>query len=273
MESSAPPQHLIDPSGHYISPGKVVKQFDVSPQALRKWALRGLIPYISTPGGNYLYEYGALSRLFSNGAQPVFLPEGRVLQKAQFVYARVSSGKQAEDLERQGATLQRLYPRHTLISDIGSGLNWKRKGFRRVMGEVLRGNVSEIVIARRDRLCRFGLELLEFVFKHFGTKLVVLGSEFQSSASDANTEHNVQSELAEDLLAIVNVFVAKTNGMRGQAQARERRAAGLPSKDRGGRPAKRPRPSEEGEGAGADQGYPLSPAAINPPAQQATPMD
>ena len=157
-------------------------------------------------------------------------------KKEEIVYARVSSAKQAGDLQRQKELLCQKYPNHQLIFDIGSGLNWKRKGFRRLMDKVLSGEVGEIVVTRRDRLCRFGLELLEFIFKRFKTKFLVLGSEFQTI--DADGGHDVQAELAEDLLAIVTVFVAKTNGMRSAAQTRQREANGE-KVYKGGRPSKK----------------------------------
>ena len=230
----------IDTTGHYISPTKICAMFDIHSQTLRNWANQGLLSFIKTPGGNYLYEYGSLSTLLGKNAKPKYT--NLSTKKEEIVYARVSSAKQAGDLERQKEMLCQKYPGHQLIFDIGSGLNWKRKGFRRLMDKVLSGEVGEIVVTRRDRLCRFGLELLEFIFKRFKTKFLVLGSEFQ--AVDPNAGYDVQSELAEDLLAIVTVFVAKTNGMRSAAQTRQREADGEKINRKGGRPSKKQRLEE-----------------------------
>ena len=237
MDADAIPTRNIDSNGHYLGPSKLCAMFDLHSQTLRNWANQGLLPFIKTPGGNYLYEYGALSTLLGRNAKPIYTDT--FTKKEEIIYARVSSAKQAGDLERQKELLCQKYPNHQLVFDIGSGLNWKRKGFRRLMDKVLSGEVGEIVVTRRDRLCRFGLELLEFIFKRFKTKFLVLGSEFQTP--DADGGHDVQAELAEDLLAIVTVFVAKTNGMRSAAQTRQREADGEKNIRKGGRPRKKAR--------------------------------
>src|SRR6266542_2052543 len=95
-------------------------------------------------------------------------------QRESFVYARVSSSKQKEDLERQKQYLLSQFPNHCLISDIGSGINFKRSGLRSLLERSSHGLVKEVVVAHRDRLCRFAFDLLEFVFKLNGTKIMVL---------------------------------------------------------------------------------------------------
>lgn len=122
------------------------------------------------------------------------------------IYARVSSSKQSHDLERQVKALQESYPHHTTLRDIGSGLNYKRKNFEALLERVHSGNVEEIVVSYRDRLCRYGFELIEYLCKFHGTKIVV--------DNKSETEGS-QQELSEDLLAICNFFVARNNGRRG----------------------------------------------------------
>ena len=73
-----------------------------------------------------------------------------------------------------------------------------------------------MVITRKDRLCRFGSELVEWIFEKNGTQLVVLGTDVSAESSEAG-------ELAEDLLSIVTVFVARHNGMHSAANRRKRR--------------------------------------------------
>ena len=116
--------------------------------------------------------------------------------------AKVSSEHQRDDLERQITDLRQRYPGHEIISDIGSGLNWKRRGFVTLLERIYSKGVEEVVVTRKDRLCRFGSELVEWIFEKNGTRLVVLGSEIYTNDSE-------YGELAEDLLAIVTVFVAK----------------------------------------------------------------
>jgi predicted site-specific integrase-resolvase len=80
---------------------------------------------------------------------------------------------------------------------------------------VYNGDVQEVVITHKDRLCRYGFELVEFFFKKTSTKLVVLGQSVE--------EHDATRELADDLLAICNYFVAKNNGMRSSENRRKRK--------------------------------------------------
>jgi putative resolvase len=137
-------------------------------------------------------------------------------KKVKVCYARVSSEHQRGDLERQIADLQRHFPDHEIISDIGSGLNWKRRGFTALLERIYSGGVEEVVVTRKDRLCRFGSELVEWIFAKSGTQLMVLGSDVSADSSEV-------SELAEDLLSITTVFVARHNGLRSAANRKRRR--------------------------------------------------
>lgn len=129
-----------------------------------------------------------------------------------YIYCRVSNDQQKGDLERQIEELQKAFPDHQLIQDIGSGVNFKRKGLQTLLERVLSGMVSEVIIMHKDRLARIGYDLLEFIFTKAGTKLVVHGSN----------EESKDTELADDLLAVTTHFVASFNGRRA-AETRKRR--------------------------------------------------
>jgi predicted site-specific integrase-resolvase len=122
-------------------------------------------------------------------------------QKVKVCYARVSSDHQQGDLKRQITDLRQHFPGHEIISDIGSGLNWKRRGFAAILERVHVGAVNEVVVTRKDRLCCFGIKLMEWIFEKNRTQLVVLSSDISAGNSKAR-------ELAEDLLSIITVFVA-----------------------------------------------------------------
>lgn len=160
---------------------------------MRRWASSGRVAIVKTPGGKRLYSITDVHKVFGNDQQST--------QKARVCYARVSSEHQRDDLERQITDLRQRYPGHEIISDIGSGLNWKRKGFVTLLERVYSKGIEEVVVTRKDRLCRFGSELVEWIFEKNGTRLMVLGSDVYTNDSEAG-------ELAEDLLAIVTVFVA-----------------------------------------------------------------
>jgi predicted site-specific integrase-resolvase len=129
-------------------------------------------------------------------------------KQKKICYCRVSSTKQKDDLQRQIEFMQDRYPDYEIIKDIGSGINWSRSGLCKLLRLSKFGEIEEIVVAHKDRLCRFSFELLEFVFKLNGTKIVVLDNE----------KHNITTssseELAEDLLSIIHVFNCRQMGQR-----------------------------------------------------------
>ena len=92
-----------------------------------------------------------------------------------------------------------------MVFDIGSGINWKRDGLQTILEQSMRGNVKEVVVAHRDRLSRFGFELIEFVLNKSGVKLMVHNNENAKSESE---------ELADDIMSIINVYSCRQMGKR-----------------------------------------------------------
>ena len=130
-------------------------------------------------------------------------------------YARVSSSHQKEDLDRQIQFLQAKYPTYEVIKDIGSSLNWQRKGLLSLLDFVLSGTVEQVVVTHSDRLSRFSFDLLQWLFNKFNCSIVVLNEI---------TDTNPDIELSQDVLSIINYFTAKNNGMR-SAKNRKNRVA------------------------------------------------
>jgi predicted site-specific integrase-resolvase len=128
------------------------------------------------------------------------------------IYARVSTRKQLDDLESQIRTLTTKYPDHVVFRDCASGLNFKRKGLLSLLQLAFEGRLRLVRIAHRDRLCRFAFDLLEYVFLKHGTKIHVEASDLPSSA---------ESELAEDVLAVITVFGARLHGARSSGRRRK----------------------------------------------------
>jgi putative resolvase len=190
----------------YVSASKIKQRYQISTRTLQRWADASEVGSVRTPGGKRLYSQFDIDQLFS-------APESS-RPKAKICYARVSSHKQEADLQRQIADLQRAFPGYELISEIGSGLNYNRPKFRALLDRVYRGDVEEVCVAHKDRMCRYGLELVEYIFQKSNAKLVV-----QMQETD-----DAQAELAEDLLAIVTYFTAKNNGQRGAKKRRLRKA-------------------------------------------------
>lgn len=172
-----------------FTPKQLSQHLSVSVQALKHWENTGKIKATKTKGGHRRYLYTVPD-----------VPDDKEQPKKQYLYARVSSIKQKPDLQRQIATLQEAHPTFEVIQDVGSGINFRRRGLITLLDNVLQGRVSQVVVAHRDRLTRFGFDLFQLFFDRFGVTLTVL--------SDSDVQEPV-TELAKDLLSIVTVFTAR----------------------------------------------------------------
>ncbi len=119
-------------------------------------------------------------------------------------YCRVSEKSQSDALASQVADLQKHYPEAEIIRDFGRGINFKRKGLIALLERLLRGDKLRVVVAHRDRLARFGGEVIQFLVEQNGGEVVVL---------DKNV-HSPEQELTEDLLEILHVFSCRMYGLR-----------------------------------------------------------
>lgn len=173
----------------YVNTRKAVEFLGVHPNTLRHWEKIGKIKAIRSPGGKRMYDLSS----FDCGKG-----------KERIIYARVSSKGQKQDLEKQIQYLRTRYPNHELIQDIGGGLNFSRKGFNALLDRILSGNVEEIVVAHKDRLCRFGFELVECIATKFNAKIVVLDE----------SELSPQEEVVQDILSIIHTFSCRLYGLR-----------------------------------------------------------
>jgi putative resolvase len=186
----------------YVPLREVVKLLGLQPNTIRKWGRQGLVDVIKTPTGQQLYCKHSIQALLDG--HPNGLP---LLQQERqnILYCRVSSKKQQEDLARQIAHLRSVYPDYTVMEDIGSGINWKRPGLKTVLELAMQQRIGNIVVAHRDRLCRFGFDLFEQVIRHGGGKIIVLDEPIHRSS---------EQELAEDILSILHVYSCKQMGQR-----------------------------------------------------------
>ena len=126
------------------------------------------------------------------------------IQPTVVCYCRVSFAKQRGDLNRQVAQMRELYPDAEIVTDVAGGLNWQRKGLLSILERLHRGDKFDVVVAHRDRLARFGFELIEWLVLQNGGTVLVLNQ------SDGSPE----SELTEDLLAIFHTFSCRMHGLR-----------------------------------------------------------
>ncbi|MBD2636574.1 IS607 family transposase [Limnothrix sp. FACHB-881] len=179
----------------YIPLRKAVEFLGLHPNTLRKYADEGKIETIRNEAGQRLYNVESYGR--------------KATRSTVVCYCRVSSPKQRDDLARQIQFMRDRYPEAEIIQDIGSGLNFKRKGLQSLLVRLMRGDQLQIVVACRDRLCRFGFELFEFMVQQNGGELMVLDQSV----------HCPESELTADLLAILHLFSRRMPGLRSYRKA------------------------------------------------------
>jgi putative resolvase len=129
--------------------------------------------------------------------------------KKLVTYCRVSSSGQKHDLISQRKAVEDFCLAkgkevHEKFEDIGSGLNYKRKNFVKLMEMVEQGEVSEIVVAHKDRLVRFGFEWFDKFCSDHGVKILVMNAESLSP----------EEEMTKDLLSIIHCFSSRLYGLR-----------------------------------------------------------
>ena len=198
----------------FARPEEACRILQVTPGTLRRWAQQGTIEYTTTKGGHRRYKIESVIGLRDGNSASSSEPrrEGR----KRICYARVSTYSQKQDLETQCEFFRTNYPDHTCIKDLGSVLNFKRKGFLSILGWIMRGDVEEIIVTHKDRLCRFGFEIIERLLQYHDGKIVVLYHEKLSP----------EQELVQDLLTITTVFSARLYGLRSHSLKRQIRTAG-----------------------------------------------
>lgn len=181
----------------YVPTKTARKLLGVTTQTLRNWDNTGKINTSRAPSGVRLYNLKNIKDILGDKFP---IPE-----KEKIAYCRVSSKKQMDDLERQKEFFKYNYPDHIVVTDIGSGINWKRKGLQTILDRAMQRDISEVVVAHRDRLCRFAFELIESILSKNDVQLTVLEYEEHKSAD---------KELADDILSIVHVYSCRQMGRR-----------------------------------------------------------
>ena len=126
--------------------------------------------------------------------------------KRKIYYCRVSSTKQKEDLKRQIGMMKQMFPLHEIISDIGSGLNFNRKGLLEIIDSAINENIDELIIAYKDRLARVGYDMIEHIItKYSKGKIIIINKKEEETPLD---------EVTKDIISIINIYTTKINGLR-----------------------------------------------------------
>ena len=185
----------------YYSSKTVTKLLGVTAQTLRNWDKEGKLKpsYIKSNGYRYYSEESILS----------YTQERKTKKNLNVIgYARISSKKQIDDLERQVNNLKEYlsskYETYDIITDIGSGINYNKPGLLKLIEKINKKEVDLIVVLYKDRLLRFGFELVEHFANLNNVKIEVLDK----------IDKNQDEELVEDLVQIITVFSCKIQGKR-----------------------------------------------------------
>ena len=185
-----------------LSIGKFAKSLGVSIQTLRNWDKEGkLKPTYVTENGYRYYSEDLLNK-FRN------IKNVNKIKKKNILYARVSTKNQKDDLNRQIDNLkQYAYSKgysFEIITDIGSGINYKKEGLLKMINLVECGKVDRIIVLYKDRLIRFGYDLIEYICKLNDTKIEIVD----------NSTISKEQELTEDLIQIITIFANRLYGAR-----------------------------------------------------------
>ena len=177
-----------------ISEASKIKGVSIS--TLRRWESEGKIKPERTLNGHRRYDMAMLLGIKSELSYTIG-------------YARVSSHDQKEDLERQKQVIEIFCTsngwQHEVISDLGSGMNYQKKGLKRLIRLICESSVERLVLTHKDRLLRFGSELIFSLCEHFGTEVVIINRTEDST---------FEEDLAQDVLEIITVFSARLYGSR-----------------------------------------------------------
>lgn len=187
----------------YLSIRKVAMIIGVSTQTLRNWDKSGYFKPDQIRSNGYRY--------YSKEHLESFLEQYNTCKnnnRLNIGYCRVSTNKQKDDLNRQCTNIE-LYLKtlgtpYTIIKDIGSGINYNKKGLTELIRLICKNQVNTVYVLYKDRLVRFGFELIKYIAELHNTDIVILDSEDKTK----------EQELIEDLMQIITVFSCRLHGKR-----------------------------------------------------------
>jgi predicted site-specific integrase-resolvase len=195
----------------YVTTKKAKEILGVHVQTLYNWEKKGKIKTMRTPGGHRLYNVNEYLEKYTDKTNDEIKQQEELNnsneEKLNICYIRVSTLGQRDDLLRQKEYMKKKYPSFIVIEDIGSGINFNRRGFRRIVKYAISGKINKLVVAFKDRLTRFGFDLIEDLIKEYSNGKIIIDDEVKEKKEP-------KEELVEDVLQILNVYTAKLNGLR-----------------------------------------------------------
>ncbi|MDA8308682.1 MAG: IS607 family transposase [Deltaproteobacteria bacterium] len=190
-----------------VSIGEAASVLGVSITTLRRWEASGRLTAEHTAGGHRRYDLAKL--------RPELFHAVESENRKTVAYARVSSHDQKDDLERQKQMLELFCVRQgwtfEIVADLGSGMNYHKKGLKRLLDAIIEGQVGRLVITHKDRLLRFGAELVFAICEAKNVEVVILNQ---------GEDTTFEEDLAKDVLEIITVFSARLYGARSRKNKR-----------------------------------------------------
>jgi excisionase family DNA binding protein len=187
----------------YVGIGEAAEVLGVSITTLRRWEAEGRLIAEHTPGGHRRYDLAKL--------RPEQYRASREGDRKTIAYARVLSHDQKDDLERQKQGLELYCARQgwtfEVVADLGSGMNYNKKGLKTLLSQIIDGSVGRLVISHKDRLLRFGAELVFAICEAKNVEVVIINQ---------GEDTTFEEDLAKDVLEIITVFSARLYGLRSQ---------------------------------------------------------
>ena len=179
-----------------LSISEAAKLKGVSTSTLRRWEAEGKLIPQRTANGHRRYELSELLGIKKELSYTIG-------------YARTSSHDQKKDLERQIEVLELFCAQqgwqYEIIKDLGSGINYNKRGLQKLIRLIVDNKVERLVLTQKDRLLRFGGELIFSLCEHFGTEVVI---------NNRTEDSSYEEDLAQDVLEIITVFSARLYGSR-----------------------------------------------------------
>lgn len=184
----------------FVAIGEASDALGVSITTLRRWETEGKLIPERTAGRQRRYDLAKLKpELFHTAAQ----------DRKTIAYARVSSHDQKDDLERQKQVLEPYCAKQgwtfEVVADLGSGMNYNKKGLKRLLEDIIDGQVGRLVITHKDRLLRFGAELVFSICEAKDVEVLIINK---------GVDTTFEEDLAKDVLEIITVFSARLYGSR-----------------------------------------------------------
>lgn len=175
------------------------KRIGKSTSTLRRWDNEGRLVAKRTPTGQRYYDESDIRKILGI----------KDIERKSIVYCRVSSHNQKNDLKSQVTAMEQFCLNGGIaidewIQEIGGGMNFKRKKFLSLMSRISAGEIKELLVAHKDRLCRFGFDFFEHMAAENGCEIKVVNQESLSP----------QQEMVEDLMAIIDTFSCRLYGLR-----------------------------------------------------------